>query len=76
MQKQPHHIFDITVTLIGLSVSVPTSPLEREHNEDPVYNEDVDNEVSFLEMKDLVAWSHSLPDDIWLAFYVLNNSES
>ena len=56
--------FDVTVTFIGLCVSVPTSPLEPEHKEDPIYNEDVDNEVSFLEVKDLIAWSQSLPDDI------------
>ena len=65
VQKQLHYTFDVTVTLfIGLCVSVPTSPIEPEHEEDPVYHEDVDNEVSLLEMKDLVAWSQSLPDDI------------
>lgn len=64
LQKQTHHTFDVTFTFIGLSVSIPTSPLEPEHKEDPVYNEDVDNEVSFLEVKDLIAWSQSLPDDI------------
>lgn len=64
VQKQPHYTFDVTVTFIGLCVSVPTSPLEPEHKEDPIYNEDVDNEVSFLEVKDLIAWSQSLPDDI------------
>lgn len=53
LQKQTHHTFDVTFTFIGLSVSIPTSPLEPEHKEDPVYNEDVDNEVSFLEVKDL-----------------------
>ena len=53
VQKQPHYTFDVTVTFIGLCVSVPTSPLEPEHKEDPIYNEDVDNEVSFLEVKDL-----------------------